>query len=146
MGFAWGRFHQKGDLLIEIIQRNEFTHIFSPFAHCTAAAMLPRQHLNTPVAFLQAFKRGMKTLATAEATAITSQQDNNARVAVIVKAILKHSQLQCLINTLFSARAYTPPLQVHFKTCIFQPVPQHAEFGRHRTCRVGTGYFSLSLG
>jgi len=69
---------QKSNLVVEIIKRHKHPDLFHPFAHRLIAAIPPRQHLNTPVAFMQALKGCVKALAKAESASIAGEQHDNA--------------------------------------------------------------------
>lgn len=79
------------------------------------------------------------------ASAIAGQQNNDARVTVVVQSVLQHSQLQHSVGRfLLTTVRRTAIEQTHFHTATFKPIPQLAHLGWHGAS--GNGVLNLPFG
>ena len=108
------RWHHEGDRLVEIVKRNENSVLLCPAPHALVAGMCPRQNLDAPPLAVHALKRPVETGTFEIASPVAAEEHGNPGIAVVVKRIFEHPQLEKTVRyVLLTTVRITPAKQLH---------------------------------
>ena len=109
--------------------------------------MCPREDLNTPSTAVHPLKRTVKTSALEIPGSITGQEDNYARVAIVIQRVLQHAQLQDAVwHVLLSSHRVSPIKQANLDTPVLHSMPELEQFRRNRARGQGLLQWAAGMG